>query len=229
MPRTSRPTAIRSPCSAIARAHHSGRLQRRGAEVDPAAAGGQRRGQRLVVPDAAGQLDVDVERADHPGQQLAVAAPAEGGVEVDQVHPLGAVALPGQRGLERVAVGGLAAGLALHQADGLAVGDVDGGEQLQLRHGDQPRDARPTVRRTRRGRVPAWSSPRCVRRRRMVRDYDPDRPVPPEVRERLLEHAIRAPSAGFSQGWAFLVLETAEERDRFWTATTADGRARRAG
>ncbi|MGY2002893.1 nitroreductase family protein [Blastococcus sp. SYSU DS1024] len=58
-----------------------------------------------------------------------------------------------------------------------------------------------------------------VRRRRMMRDYDPDRPVPPEVRERLLEHAIRAPSAGFSQGWAFLVLETAEERDRFWSAT----------
>ncbi len=62
-----------------------------------------------------------------------------------------------------------------------------------------------------------------VRRRRMVRDYDPDRPVPTEVRERLLEHAIRAPSAGFSQGWAFLVLETPEERERFWTATTDDG------
>ncbi|GAB4082838.1 nitroreductase family protein [Modestobacter muralis] len=62
-----------------------------------------------------------------------------------------------------------------------------------------------------------------VRRRRMVRDYDPDRPVPAEVRERLLEHAIRAPSAGFSQGWAFLVLETAEERDRFWAATTDGG------
>lgn len=60
-----------------------------------------------------------------------------------------------------------------------------------------------------------------VRRRRMVRDYDPDRPVPPEVRERLLAHAIRAPSAGFSQGWAFLVLETAEERDLFWSATTS--------
>ncbi|MGY1772849.1 nitroreductase family protein [Blastococcus sp. SYSU D00813] len=58
-----------------------------------------------------------------------------------------------------------------------------------------------------------------VRRRRMVRDYDPDRPVPPEVRERLLEHAIRAPSAGFTQGWAFLVLETEEERARFWAAT----------
>jgi nitroreductase len=62
-----------------------------------------------------------------------------------------------------------------------------------------------------------------VRRRRMVRDYDPDRPVPPAVLERLLEHAIRAPSAGFSQGWAFLVLETPEERDRFWSATTDGG------
>jgi nitroreductase len=62
-----------------------------------------------------------------------------------------------------------------------------------------------------------------VRRRRMVRDYDPDRPVPPDVRDRLLEHAIRAPSAGFSQGWAFLVLETAAERAAFWTATTGPG------
>jgi nitroreductase len=60
-----------------------------------------------------------------------------------------------------------------------------------------------------------------VRRRHMVRDYDPDRPVPPEIRDRLLEHAIRAPSAGFSQGWAFLVLETADDRDRFWRATTS--------
>ncbi|SFD84138.1 nitroreductase family protein [Blastococcus tunisiensis] len=62
-----------------------------------------------------------------------------------------------------------------------------------------------------------------VRRRRMVRDYDPGRPVPALVRERLLEHAIRAPSAGFSQGWAFLVLESADERDRFWAATTGGG------
>ena len=41
-----------------------------------------------------------------------------------------------------------------------------------------------------------------VRRRRMVRNYDPDRPVPAEVRERLLANALRAPSAGFTQGWA---------------------------
>jgi nitroreductase len=60
-----------------------------------------------------------------------------------------------------------------------------------------------------------------VRKRRMVRDYDPDRPVPPEIRERLLEHALHAPSAGFSQGWAFLVLESAEDRDLFWRASTS--------
>ncbi len=59
-----------------------------------------------------------------------------------------------------------------------------------------------------------------VRRRRMVRNYDPDRPVPAEVRERMLEHAIRAPSAGYSQGWGFLVLEHAADRERFWRVAT---------
>lgn len=59
-----------------------------------------------------------------------------------------------------------------------------------------------------------------VRRRRMVRSYDPDRPVPDEVVTRALEHATRAPSAGFSQGWDFVVLSTPEERDRFWAAAT---------
>ena len=61
-----------------------------------------------------------------------------------------------------------------------------------------------------------------VRRRRMVRNYDPDRPVPPELVDRLLAHALRAPSAGFTQGWGFLVLESARDRDRFWAATTPD-------
>jgi nitroreductase len=60
-----------------------------------------------------------------------------------------------------------------------------------------------------------------VRRRRMVRDYDPSRPVPPEVVDRLLAHAVRAPSAGFSQGWAFLVLESAEDRALFWSVTAS--------
>ncbi len=59
-----------------------------------------------------------------------------------------------------------------------------------------------------------------VRRRRMVRAYDPDRPVPEQVLQRALEHAIRAPSAGFSQGWDFVVLTEHAEREAFWAATT---------
>ena len=62
-----------------------------------------------------------------------------------------------------------------------------------------------------------------VRRRRMVRTYDPTRPVPAATVRRLLEHAIRAPSAGFSQGWAFLVLDEPADRDRFWDATAGPG------
>ena len=108
-------------------------LQRRGAEVDPGAAGRQRGRQRLVVADAAGQLDLHVELADHLGQQFAVGAAAERGVEVDEVDPLGAVALPGQRGVQRGAVLGFAAGLALHQAHRLAVDHVDGGQQESMR------------------------------------------------------------------------------------------------
>jgi nitroreductase len=64
-----------------------------------------------------------------------------------------------------------------------------------------------------------------VRRRRMVRNYDPDRPVPPQVVDRLLDYAIRAPSAGFAQGWAFLVLTEPADRDRFWAASTPAGAA----
>ncbi len=62
-----------------------------------------------------------------------------------------------------------------------------------------------------------------VRRRRMVRAYDPTRPVPPDVRDRLLANALHAPSAGFSQGWGFLVLESSTDRELFWAATTEEG------
>jgi nitroreductase len=60
-----------------------------------------------------------------------------------------------------------------------------------------------------------------VRRRRMVRRYT-EEPVAPEVVDRMLEHATRAPSAGFSQGWAFLVLDEPEAVRRFWAATTPE-------
>ncbi|WP_416954636.1 nitroreductase family protein [Nocardioides sp. T5] len=60
-----------------------------------------------------------------------------------------------------------------------------------------------------------------VRRRRMVRRYA-DRPVDPAVVDRMLEHAQRAPNAGFTQGWAFLVLDTEEDVALFWEATGAE-------
>ena len=55
----------------------------------------------------------------------------------------------------------------------------------------------------------------------MVRNYDPDRVVPDEVRERILENGLRAPSGGFSQGWAFLTLE-GDERERYWGIAAED-------
>jgi len=61
-----------------------------------------------------------------------------------------------------------------------------------------------------------------VRRRRMVRSYDPA-PLDPDQLERILANALHAPSAGFSQGWAFLVLDTRADVERFWAATGGEG------
>jgi nitroreductase len=58
-----------------------------------------------------------------------------------------------------------------------------------------------------------------VDRRRMVRNYA-ETPVDPAIVERALRNGTHAPSAGFSQGWAFLVLDTPEDVRRWWEATT---------
>jgi nitroreductase len=58
-----------------------------------------------------------------------------------------------------------------------------------------------------------------VRRRRMCRAFE-DRPIPPEILDRILANAQRAPSAGFSQGWSFVVLEGREQTDEFWRITS---------
>jgi nitroreductase len=50
----------------------------------------------------------------------------------------------------------------------------------------------------------------------MVRSFE-DRPVDPAIVERLVANAQRAPSAGFSQGWGFLVLE-GDDTKRYWDA-----------
>ncbi|CAM3957464.1 nitroreductase family protein [Kibdelosporangium persicum] len=54
-----------------------------------------------------------------------------------------------------------------------------------------------------------------IRRRRMVRHFT-DRPLAPEMVGKVLRSALRAPSAGFSQGWAFLSLTASADRARFW-------------
>lgn len=56
-----------------------------------------------------------------------------------------------------------------------------------------------------------------LRRRRMVRHFV-DEAVESEVVERILAAALRAPSAGFSQGYALLVLTEATDRARFWAS-----------
>jgi len=49
----------------------------------------------------------------------------------------------------------------------------------------------------------------------MVRQFR-DQPVPQESLDRILVNAVRGPSAGFSQGQAFLVLTGDDDRKRFW-------------
>jgi len=45
-----------------------------------------------------------------------------------------------------------------------------------------------------------------LRRKRMVRNYDPAKPVPREALERIAAAAQRAPSAGFSQGQRLVIV-----------------------
>ena len=60
-----------------------------------------------------------------------------------------------------------------------------------------------------------------VRRRRMVRNYSTE-PVDRSIVDRVLGNAVRAPSAGFSQGWAFLVLDSPDDVARYWRSTAGD-------
>src|SRR5699024_5857460 len=65
--------------------------------------------------------------------QVPVVALAEGRVEVDEVDPLGALLLPGLRGLQGVTKVPPGAGDALLQLHGPPPTHVDGGKQLQPR------------------------------------------------------------------------------------------------
>jgi nitroreductase len=51
----------------------------------------------------------------------------------------------------------------------------------------------------------------------MVRHFTDD-PVDEATLDRVLAAALRAPSAGYSQGYSLLVLREADDRDRFWAS-----------
>jgi nitroreductase len=58
-----------------------------------------------------------------------------------------------------------------------------------------------------------------VLHRRMVRDFS-DRPVARPLVEQLVANATRIPSAGYSQGFAFVVLTDPGQRRMFWETTS---------
>lgn len=57
----------------------------------------------------------------------------------------------------------------------------------------------------------------------MTRHYDNSVPVRRELLNRLIDAGLRAPSAGFSQGWHFLVLDEPAPVARYWSVTSPAG------
>jgi nitroreductase len=57
-----------------------------------------------------------------------------------------------------------------------------------------------------------------LKRRKSVRAYD-QRPVPHEIMDRVLTSVLHAPTAGFTQGNEFLVLDDPAVVAEFWTIT----------
>jgi nitroreductase len=56
----------------------------------------------------------------------------------------------------------------------------------------------------------------------MVRDFS-DEPVARPILDQLMANATRTPSAGYSQGFAFVVLTEPERRRLFWETTSGPG------
>lgn len=54
-----------------------------------------------------------------------------------------------------------------------------------------------------------------LRKRRMVRHFT-EEPLDQATVERVIEASLRAPSAGYSQGYALIVCQSEEERERLW-------------
>jgi len=63
-----------------------------------------------------------------------------------------------------------------------------------------------------------------IRRRKMVRSFD-DQPLSREMIDRLIANGHRAPSAGYSQGFSFVVFEGKDQATRFWDVADPDRRS----
>lgn len=63
----------------------------------------------------------------------------------------------------------------------------------------------------------------AVRARRMCRSFSPE-PLALDAVDRLLRLAQRAPAAGNTQGWQFLVLDERESVARYWSVTLPEAR-----
>ena len=59
----------------------------------------------------------------------------------------------------------------------------------------------------------------AVLKRRMVRNFS-ERPLEPRIVMDILNCATHAPSAGFTQGWEFIVISDPHRRQQFWEKTT---------
>ncbi|CAB4966663.1 unannotated protein [freshwater metagenome] len=118
------------------------------AEVDAGASGRERCGERNVIADAAGELDLHVpaDICHHVSQERGIAPAPERRIEVDEVNPFGPLIDPRPCGVDRRPVLGLAPCLALNEADCLAGSYVDGGEEDKALGGGHSRNpiSRPT-------------------------------------------------------------------------------------
>lgn len=54
-----------------------------------------------------------------------------------------------------------------------------------------------------------------IHRRQMIRNFRDD-PIEDDAVERIVTAGLQGPSAGFSQGFEFLVMESPADRERFW-------------
>jgi hypothetical protein len=102
-----------------------GALQRGGTDVHSSAPGSECPLQRVIIANAAGQLDIQPEVCDELGHDLGIVATAEGGIQVDQVNPLRAGFLPALGSSPGVPEPSLRTGLTLDQLHRLSSRDVD--------------------------------------------------------------------------------------------------------